>query len=233
MRRAVPNQAVSRRSWGASSPLAYGTLASPASQPASSAPLCPISAGTGFFQANRFTSFLFFETNKKKTTKNQNHLGVGGCFACLPLKNNVTRRRWPHLRVYEALACPLLIPCTGGGSFHLALVQPNIQWPKGEKGVGSRTGTSGAELSNNKMQSFRENASNGWRRKSRVQRAPRCQRGGRQAPKCPVMHLVAFWKQEKNLREAKPTTGLNPGQLHPQQNLLLCCGQGGFQSLMQ
>lgn len=134
----------------------------------------------------------------------------------MPLKNNVTRRRWPHLRVYEALACPLLIPCTGGGSFHLALVQPNIQWPKGEEGVGSRTGTSGAELSNNKMQSFRENASNGWRRKSRVQRAPRCQRGGRQAPKCPsAMHLVLFWKQEKIPEGGKTNHWIKPWPAAP------------------
>lgn len=108
----------------------------------------------------------------------------------------------------------------------MAPVQPNIERVKEEEGVGWRAGTPGAELSSNRRQSkvFEKTSQTDGGEKAEFRGLPADSEAG---TKCPsAVDLVGFWKQAKKKKkvvskeEAKPTSGLNPGQLRLQQNLL-------------
>lgn len=69
---------------------------------------------------------------------------VGAGFASLPSKKSVTRCRWLHLQVYEALAWPLLIPGTGGGQLSFGSGSAKYPVAKGRRRCGIENGTAGA-----------------------------------------------------------------------------------------
>lgn len=96
----------------------------------------------------------------------------------------------------------------------MAPVQPNIQWPKAEEGVGRGTGTSGAGASNNAKQRFQDSVS---KRDGRG-KAGFSSKAGSRGSCC-----QAFGNRKKKVmsKRGKTSARLNPSQLRPQQNLLL------------
>lgn len=64
----------------------------------------------------------------------------------------------------------------------------------------------------------------------RIQKAPWKQQGGSQCPSFRCWWGLETGKNVVSKRDTKPSTGSNPGQLHPQPNLL--CWQCRFQGLM-